>query len=292
MGLRLKFNLVMLLVAAIGLTGIGFIASAVLQRNAREEILHNAGLMMESAMSIRSYTVNQIKPLLSVQMTREFLPQTVPAYAATQNIRGLRKRYPNFTYREATLNPTNPASRATDWEANIVEYFRNHKNAKQLVGEHSTPTGPSLYLARPIEVKSEGCLSCHGSVSDAPPTMLARYGKANGFGWKMHEIVGSQIVNVPMSVSLARADKTFTTFMLAVGAVFAVIMLILNLMLHTIVIHPVKRMARIAHDVSMGKLDVEECEPKGKDEISVLAESFNRMRRSLVNAMEMLNTPK
>jgi HAMP domain-containing protein len=292
MGLRLKFNLVMLLVAALGLTGIGFIASAVLQRNAREEILHTAGLMMESALAIRGYTVNQIRPLLSVQMTRDFLPQTVPAYAATENIRGLRKRYPDFTYKEATLNPTNPASRATEWEAGIVEYFRNHKDAKQLVGEHATPTGRSLYLARPIEVKSEGCLSCHGSVADAPPTMLARYGKANGFGWKMREIVGSQIVSVPMSVSLARADKTLVTFMLAVGAVFAVVMLILNLLLHSIVIHPVKRMASIAHDVSMGKLDVEECKAKGKDEISVLAESFNRMRRSLVNAMEMLNTPR
>jgi HAMP domain-containing protein len=290
MGLRAKFNLVMLLVTAVGMLSIGFIAYEVLQRNAREEILHTAGIMMESALSVRNYTVNEIRPLLDVQMTREFLPETVPAYAATRNINGLRKRYPEYTYKEATLNPTNPASRATEWESGVVEYFRNHQDAKELVGEQNTATGRSLYLARPIEVKSESCLSCHGSVADAPQTMLARYGKANGFGWKMHEIVGSQIVTVPMAVPLARAQKTLTAFMIAVGAVFAAIMLILNLLLHKIVIHPVKRMATIAHDVSMGKLDVEECSPRGKDEISVLAESFNRMRRSLVNAMQMLNS--
>jgi len=291
MGLRLKFNLVMLLVSALGLAGIGFIASEVLERNARAEILQTAGLMMESAMAIRSYTVNQIRPLLNAQMSKEFLPQTVPAYAATQNIQGLRQRYPDFTYKEATLNPTNPASHATEWETGVVEYFRNHHDVQELVGEHDTAAGRTLYMAHPIAIKSEACLSCHGDVADAPRTMLAKYGKANGFGWKMNEIVGSQIVSVPMAVSLERAHKTLITFMYSVGAVFAAIMLILNLLLNRIVILPVKRMASIAHDVSMGKLDVAECTPTGKDEISVLAESFNRMRRSLVNAMQMLNTP-
>ncbi|MEJ2362878.1 MAG: DUF3365 domain-containing protein [Gammaproteobacteria bacterium] len=290
MGLRLKFNLVMLLVAALGLTGIGFVASQMLERNARANILQQAGLMMEGAMAIRSYTVNQIGPLIGSQMTHKFLPQSVPAYAATQNINGLRKRYPNFTYKEATLNPTNPNARATGWETSIIDYFRNHTNEKQLVGEHTTATGRSLYMARPIKVKSEACLSCHGNVADAPKTMLAKYGKANGFDWHMNEIVGSQIVNVPMEVALDRAHKTLVTFMYSVGAVFALIMLILNLLLNQIVINPVKRMAGIAHEISMGKLDVEECTARGKDEISVLAESFNRMRRSLVNAMQMLNS--
>lgn len=291
MGLRTKFNLVMLLVSALGMGGIGYIAYEVLQRNAREEILHTAGLMMESASAVRGYTVNEIRPLLAVQMTREFMPQTVPAYAATRNIRGLRERYPEYTYKEATLNPTNPASRATEWEAAVVEHFRNNPDSKELVGEHATPTGRSLYLARPIQIQNENCLSCHGNVADAPETMLAKYGKANGFGWKLNEVVGSQIVSVPMSVPLARAQKTLTTFLLALGTVFLLIMLILNFLLHRIVIHPVRKMATIAHDVSMGKLDGEECTPHGKDEIAVLAESFNRMRRSLVNAMQMLNNP-
>lgn len=289
MGLRTKFNLVMLLVFALGMGGIGYIATEVLQRNAREEILHTAGIMMESAMSIRGYTINEIRPLLEVQMTRDFMPQTVPAYAAMRNIHGLRERYPEYNYKEATLNPTNPASRATDWEAGIVEHFRNNVSVRELIGERETATGRSLYMARPIRIENESCLVCHGHVQDAPQTMLARYGEANGFGWKMNEVVGSQIVSVPMSVPLQRAQATLSTFMISLGAVFAVVMIILNVLLHSIVIRPVKRMAGIAHEVSMGKLDVEECKPRGKDEIAVLAESFNRMRRSLVNAMQMLN---
>jgi len=201
MGLRAKFNLVMLAAFIIGMAGAGFVSYQVLQRNAREEILHTAGILMESAMAVRSYTVKEIRPLLSVQIKRDFLPQTVPAYAATTNIRNLREKYPEYTYKEATLNPTNPASRATDWESSIVDYFRNNQDKKEIVGEHDTATGPMLYIARPIQIKNQNCLRCHGKIDDAPSTMLARYGSANGFGWKMNEVVGSQIVSVPMSLT-------------------------------------------------------------------------------------------
>ncbi|MDH5446044.1 MAG: DUF3365 domain-containing protein [Gammaproteobacteria bacterium] len=289
MGLRTKFNLVMLFVFILGLVGAGLVSNKVLQDNAREEILHTAGIMMESAMAVRKYTIGEIRPLLAVQMKRDFLPQTVPAYAAMTNVQRLREKYPEYTYKEATLNPTNPASRSTEWETSIVEYFRNNPDENELIGDHLTATGPMLYMARPIQIKNEGCLACHGKVEDAPETMLARYGKANGFGWKMQEVVGTQIVSVPMSIPLARADKTFYTFMTALAVVFVAVFVILNLLLSMIVIKPVRRMSEIAHDVSMGKMDVPECDPKGKDEIATLGESFNRMLRSRANAMQMLD---
>ncbi|UCE88587.1 MAG: DUF3365 domain-containing protein [Pseudomonadota bacterium] len=289
MGLRLKFNVVLLIAFALGMGGIALVSRAMLEENAREEILHIAGIMMESAVAIRGYTVREIRPLLAVQIKRQFLPQTVPAYAATTNIRGLREKYPEYTYKEATLNPTNPADRATDWETTIIDHFRNNSETTELVGERVTATGPSLYMARPIQIKDPSCLACHGKIDDAPQTMLDRYGNANGFGWRLDEIVGAQLVSVPMSVPLERAEKTFWTFVFALGAVMVGIIVVLNILLHFIVVAPVKRMSAIAHEVSMGKLDVEECTPRGKDEIASLAGSFNRMRRSLDNAMKMLD---
>ena len=289
MGLRAKFNLAMLAAFILGMVGAGLVSNEVLQRNARKEILHTAGIIMEGALAARQYTVNEIRPLLSVQLKRDFLPQTVPAYAATSNLKILRQKYPEYIYKEATLNPTNPASRATDWETTIVEYFRNNTDKTQLVGDHQTATGRMLYMARPIQIKSEGCLGCHGKVADAPKTMLALYGDVNGFGWKLDETVGSQIVSVPMSVPLARAQKTFITFMISLASVLFGVFVILNLLLEYIVIKPVKLLSGVAHDVSMGKADVPESEVRGKDEIASLATSFNRMRRSLSNAIDMLN---
>ena len=289
MGIRLKFNLVMLATFAVGITAAGLISHRMLQDNAREEILHRAGILMEAALAVRHYTVNELRPLLAERMKEEFLPQTVPAYAATTNVALLRKRYPEYSYKEATLNPTNPASRATDWETTIIDHFRNRDDAKELVGERPTATGPSLYLARPIRIKNIGCLTCHGEVDNAPQTMLARYGRANGFGWQINEVVGAQIVSVPMSVPLQRAEETFRTFMVSLVGVFLAIIVILNILLHYIVVRPVQRMSAIAHEVSLGNLDAPECEARGKDEVASLGQSFNRMRRSMVNALKMLD---
>jgi len=44
----------------------------------------------------------------------------------------------------------------------------------------------------------------------------------------------------------------------------------------------------MADEISLGRMDVPELAAGGKDEIAVLAGSFNRMRRSLERALEML----
>jgi len=289
MSLGIKFNFVLIVTFLAGITAAGFVSYNMLQKNARDEIQHTADVILESALAIRSYTVNEVKPLLAPHMDEIFLPQTVPAYAATQNIRGLREKYPEYSYKEATLNPTNPTSRATDWETSIVEYFKNNEGAEELIGEHETAVGPSLYIARPIRISNGDCLNCHGKMEDAPQAMLAKYGVNGGFGWQMNEVVGAQIVNVPMSVALDRAQKVFKTFMGSLSLVFIIILVLSNILLHMIVIRPVKKISAIANDVSMGNLDAPELKVDSKDELATLSESFNRMRRSLDNAMKMID---
>jgi len=288
MKLVVKFNLVLAAVLLLGLMLIGTLSYRILQENARNEIIERAGMMMEAALAVRSYTVTEIRPLLALQMKTTFLPQTVPAYAATQAFTKLRKTHQEYTYKEATLNPTNPRDRAADWEADIIQEFRNRGEKKEIVGVRETPTGAALYLARPIQITDGGCLVCHSTVEAAPKTMLALYGEANGFGWKLNEIVGAQVVSVPMSVPIAQAERAFQTFMGSLVGVFILIVVVLNVMLRIIVINPVTRMSHIADEVSRGKMEAPEFSEKGNDEIGLLGASFNRMRRSLEKAMNML----
>ncbi len=292
MGVRLKFNLVLIMILAVGLVFSGLMSYQILQKNAENEAIQNAEIMMQAAQSIRTYTVKQIKPLLTLQNKRQFIPQTVPAYAATQNFQDLQKYYPDYTYKEAVLNPTNPTHRATDWEADIVQSYRNDATKVSLQGIRDTITGKQLFISHPIKIKNAGCLSCHSVPSAAPETMLALYGNANGFGWKMNEVIGAQIVSVPLEIPLKRARQAFYTFMSSLLVIFVMITIVLNLMLHFIIIKPIVSMSRRAHDISMGKLDIPEFDVTGKDEINDLASSFNRMRRSLDNAMTILSSSK
>ena len=289
MKLIVKFNLVFILVFLLGLGAAGTISNELLQRNARDEIVLNARLVMESALAARAYTSNQVGPLLQTQMRYKFLPQSVPAYSANEIFDLVRKKFPEYAYKEAVLNPTNPRNRANDWEADIVHQFRNASDRPEIIGERDTPTGRNFYIARPMQIRAEPCLACHSTVEAAPKTLVEQYGPANGFGWKMNEVIGAQIVSVPTDVPIARANRAFRTFMLSLTAVFAFIFVALNLMLWYMVIRPVTRLSRLADQVSQGEnMDAPDFEVKSRDEIGVLTQSFNRMKKSLVQAMKML----
>jgi HAMP domain-containing protein len=288
MKLIVKFNLVLLLVFAVGFLMVGYVSNRVLQQNAKTEILENARIMMEAALAVRSYTSGQINPLLKTQMKYSFLPQSVPAYSANEYFKQLRKKYPDYSYKEATLNPTNPINRATDWEADIVRYFRDSPDQAELIAERDTANGRVLYLARPLKVKDHTCLDCHDTAENAPVTLVERYGRDNGFGWKVNDVITAQIVSAPMQLPIQRAKSVFGVFMASLAAIFAILVIALNVMLIMLVTRPVNRLATIANQVSLGDFDAPELQMTGKDEIANLSESFARMRKSLVEAIKML----
>jgi HAMP domain-containing protein len=287
--LLVKFNLVFILLFLLGIAASGYISWQLLQRNAREEVAENAQLLMSVAIAVRSYTNQQIKPLLKTQMIYSFLPQSVPAFSATEVLNELRKKYPDYGYKEALLNPTNPRDRAVEWEADIVNQFRNGQ-AKEQYGVRDTPAGSSLFFARPLTITDPACLQCHSTVDAAPKPMVDVYGPANGFGWKFHETVGAQVVSVPTQVAFARAKKAFVTFMSSLVVVLAAIGLILNLLLWRMFIRPVSRISSLADRISRGELEAADIQVRSRDEIRTLAESLARLRRSLAQAMQLLET--
>ncbi len=288
MNLTTKFNLV--LVPTLLASGViaSYFSYDILQKNAEKEIIDRANIMMESALAMRSYTVDEIRPLLALQMKRAFRPQAVPAYGATQIFEKLRETHPEYSYKEATLNPTNPRNRAVDWETDIVNEFKNNLDTKELFGQRQTPSGKSLYFARPITIKNESCLECHSTVDKAPEAMLTLYGDANGFGWKLNEIVGAQIISVPMSVPIEHAKQALERFIIILSVIFSAVLIIVNIMLRLIVTGPVEHMSKLADKISMGDADLPEFDESRNDEVSTLGASFNRMRRSLDRAMRML----
>jgi HAMP domain-containing protein len=278
MKLILKFNLAFLVVFLIGLAVSGYAARDLLQSNAEHEVLDTAGLLIQKAEAVRNYTAQQVAPLLQTQMKYTFLPQSVPSFAAIEVLKGLTQKFPEYTYKAAMLNPTNPRDRASDWEADLITHFK----------QDDTPAGRALYIARPIRLSNPACLQCHSTPTAAPATMIEKYGPANGFGWNLNETIGIQVVSVPLSLPLARADKAWWTVMAMLTGVFVVIGLTLNLMLWKLVIQPVTRLSALADRVSMGEMDAPEFSAPSKDEIGVLSDSFSRMRKSLQHAMKLL----
>ncbi len=289
LGQKLNIILIGILLLVVGVNSL--ILSQVLQKNAEQEVTSQALLLIETMGSVREYTSTQVNPELAprLEVEEQFLPQTVPGYSAREVFENLRKRgdYSEFFYKEATLNPTNLRDKADRFETTLVNQFREQSGMKQLSGFRELPAGQIYYVARPISVSEESCLRCHSTPEAAPKSQLVTYGRENGFGWQLNEIVGAQIVSVPASTVLGNAHRLqfLVIGILSVGFLAAIA--ILNVFLKLSIVTPLKRMSAWSKQLSTGVLNTD-FEYKSNDEIGILAGSLNRLKVSLEMAMNML----
>lgn len=226
-----KFNVALISLLVVGFLISGAASYYLLLNSARSEILSRGQILMDAALAARNYTVKEVRPLLTERGKDEFLPQTVPAYGATQIFRDINAKHPEYYYKEATLNPTNPRDLAVNWEKEIINEFIASKEDATKIGERETLTGRSLYIARPIRIKKAGCLVCHSTPDAAPQTMIELYGSKNGFGWKLNEVVGAAVVVVPLTAAIQGAQKTAFIFMGILLLIFTVIVIVANIIL-------------------------------------------------------------
>lgn len=289
--LKQKFTLSLLFVLIGGIVLSGITLSTVLRKSAQSEVSSTALLLMETMNSVRDYTSSQVNPELINQMETQFLPETVPAYSAREVFESLRKNsdYDDYFYKEATLNPTNLRDKADKFEAQIVEDFRQDSSKNDAEGFRVTQGRRIFYIARPITISKASCLECHGNPADAPASMIEFYGADNGFGWEEGEIVGAQVISVPASTVIEKANKATLLLLGIVSAIFALIIFLINYMLNSQVIIPLKRMVKTAEEVSRGNMDVE-FEQVSNDEVGNIAHAFTRMKRSLMMAMDRINS--
>ncbi len=288
MGLLLKINLILILVFVVTVGAMGYVSQDLMEKNARDQVLQNARLLAQTAAAVRNYTSTQIQPILHSRPWPNFQPQTVPAYSAQEIFKTLSKKYPDYVYKESALNPTNPNDLAADWEAHIVNRFRDNPGQTELIGERDTRRGRSLYLAEPIQIAAVSCLKCHSTPEKAPPAMINMYGPSHGFGWKQGEIIGARIVTVPMQVAKNQAQLAFRHLFGSFVGVFTLLLLVLNGLLQLVVIRPIRRLCKTADEVSLGNPNAAPFDTKSKDEIGLLAGSFQRMRISLEKSFKML----
>jgi protein-histidine pros-kinase len=120
MGLRLKFNLVILATFLVGFCATALLLNWRFDHDAREEALASARIMIEAADAIRNYTSKEVTPVVGHELEGKFVRASVPAFAARAHFAALKSESPEYSYKEAALNPTNLENRTADWEADIV----------------------------------------------------------------------------------------------------------------------------------------------------------------------------
>lgn len=269
----------------------GFALSHALEQKAEYEIGYRSQILAETMNSVRNFTNTRVSPLLSplVETQPTFVPETIPSYTVREVFEHLRKNeeYKDFFYKDALLNPTNLRDKADTFEANIVEQFRSQPGIKNISGFRDSVGEKLFYNARPFSIKNPTCLRCHSTPEAAPKSHIASYGSENGFGWKLNEIMGTQIIYVPASKVFDDANRASALFISIFTGIFALVILLINYMLKRNVLQPIKPMAQLAQKISMDEISAEEAAEfeheklapivKRNDELGQLGRVFQRM---------------
>ena len=243
-----KFNLLLILVFIISIIGSGIALSTVFEQKAQNEVTTKAQILIKTMNSVRKYTSNHVNNLLASRLETEpaFIPETVPAYSATEVFENFRKNeeYQNFLYKEATLNPTNLRDKADGFETKIVERLRKNPKLQEISDFRTLPEGKVFYIARPLAVTEESCLRCHSTPDKAPKSQLTTYGSNNGFGWKLNEIVAAQMISVPYEEVFNNAQRTWSLVMGLLIAIFTIIIIVINFLIKKGVIARIKKIEK------------------------------------------------
>lgn len=288
MSLLTKFNLALVLTMVMGVTISGYLAYRMEMRQAREQVVHEAELMLKAAQATRTYTTEQVAPLLEGVEHDGFVPQTVPSYAAQRTLEILQRAYPDYSYREVAMNPTNLDDLPTGWEVQLIRDLRADASAMYVLRERHAEHGARHYLAQPIRITEAGCLECHGDPDRAPAALLETYGSINGFGWEMDEVIGAQIVSVPMAMAYRQARQSVFVTVLTQVAVFAIATIVLNLMARWLFTKPLARLADQAERRNRGDPQASALPAFETRELERLRRAVERLSLSVAKAIARL----
>lgn len=301
-----KFTLILLFIFVVGSAVGGLALSKALRYQVENKVAAEGVMLMESMQAVRRYTDQEVLPLLErYENANEFWPEMIPAYSARRTFELLAEVNQqggdfDYRYKEAVLNPTNPDDLVDEFELALVEEFRRSPDKLTDSGYRQlSDQGLMFFSALPISIQDPSCLECHSTPDNAPPAMLAQYGRENGFNWQLNEVLGTQIVYVPAEEVFNGARRAFSWVMGLYVMVFAIALFCLNALLKPLVVQPVQSLAKLSEKLAADDIqtaeDLEGAESRKlakvmqrQDELGQLGQVFQKMVNEVIARQQRL----
>ncbi len=287
MGIRMRSILVMGILGLLAIAAIGITSYKLSVNNALSEAKIKSSIILNYAMATKKYMKQVQRPLVKELIESDrFYPELMSGFVTARGTFELFKESsPDYTFKQATLDPLNPSNKADQDEIGFIKTFAQNPKLKSAEGRITKSGTDLFYFAQPIKVGNTGCLTCHGDPYDAPKDQVEIYGTETGYNWNLDDTVAAFVVYIPTESALAAAKQLSLTLVgIGAGGIF-LILLILWFFLDRSVVLPIVQLAHRTESFSLGENLDDPITKKSNDEIGKLAQAIERLRISLVKLL-------
>jgi protein-histidine pros-kinase len=281
-----RFNLSLLLLYFLSI----LISAPAIYFYTRGEVFAQANselrLLGDLVKSIKGYIADDMRPwfVKNKQFHSAGFSGIVAVSRVAQNLKEIQGRY---AIRNVSDNPLNPANSPEPLERDLLQGFRRDPDVKHLQTQGELGGQLMLVTSAPI-VSQPGCLQCHGEPDTVHPEITGEYGRTTGYGYKNGDVVGLELVGVPIADVNALAMERSLMAVGLLTLMFGLIFVTINLLVRRNLISPILEITDAAQAVVKGDLD-RTLDIKRNDEIGDLARSVELLRRSFAQVMKRFN---
>lgn len=190
-------------------------------RTLNEEIAHTA---YRDAKTLQEYFVS-VRRIFNAQFINsgiELNHNTIgflPVHAASLISDDFQKHTTQgMSVRNISERNRNPHNAPHPYEREAIEYFKQHKNAKELFREIQIGQKTAYFYAAPLKIESY-CLMCHGKQTNAPKFIRETY--TTGYDYQIGDIRGITSITVEKNRLLEKMQEKYK-FRLVISSIIAI----------------------------------------------------------------------
>jgi signal transduction histidine kinase len=256
---------------------VGFFALALnihLERLMEGEAREKAALILSQVEAIQGYVRASLRPAMYRLLPEDqFVLEAMSTSYITRGVmsdQNLAREA--FLYRRVGVGARNPDYEADASERVYIERFEADPKLEHL-DEFAELGGERYFVTARPQRFEEACMHCHGDPAAAPRELIERYGSERGFGRKVGDLAGIDLVRLKVQRDLGGIREATLSFAMLFAVGILVLFLTIQGFFHRLVVQSLRRVTG-----TMRRLFPEEAEhavePRHDDELEDILRGF------------------
>jgi methyl-accepting chemotaxis protein len=171
-------------------------------------------------------------------------------------------------FKEASINPTNPNNKATEYEENLIDYFAKNRDKKEHYITIDKNGKDFLVLARPM-IAEDKCKMCH-------PT------------WKTGDVIAVEDVLIDLSDFKAALNENLYTTLIFLVVNITILIIAIQLLFNKLIADRISKILQVIFRIENGKFYIDDLIVGENTEKGSTKNEIDRIFRHLIRMNNIL----